>query len=308
MKKKLFLFIAFLMLGITSMLAENYQGCVILEHNGEETYFEAKDIQKAFDAAVEGDVIHISDGNFPQPVSVKKLVNIKSNTGQWFSYNFEIPGNPSIDKPFIECNGGYSVTIKNNLQNIIFRNNGYVDLGINSGVAVENVVFDRTTSWNINILGTLKKISANNTRIGRIWKDSEANIESGEFTNCTFESSYIDVPNAKYVNSILRWNCDDCEPYKFTNCTFTNCLMTAEKWVVDETAKTNCWVLDSETFSEDKDYLLSNGYLGTDNTVVGCYGGTTPYKGGGMTGPSPDLQNLNKKGNKMSPEYYIHDN
>lgn len=305
MKKKLFLFISFLMLGITSMFAENYRGCAILQHNGEETYFEAKDIQKAFDAAVEGDVINISEGNFPQPISVKKLVNIKS--AAYNNYSIEIPGNPSIDKSFIESASNFYVTIKSNLQDIAFSNK-YVNLNIELGITIGNVVFDRCMGCGINNYGTLKKITANNSHLGVIWNDSEGKIESGEFTNCYFESYQVDVLNAKYVNSILRWNCDGCEPFEFTNCTFTNCLMSADNWVVDESAKTNCWVLDPETFSDDKDYLLSKGYLGTDNTVVGYYGGTTPYTGWSMEGLSPIIQNMNKKGNKLSPEYYIHDN
>lgn len=306
MKRKLILFAAFMMLGITSVLAEDYSGCVILEHNGEDTYFEAKDIQKAFDAAVESDVINISEGNFPE-VSIKKLVNIKSNAN--INYSIEIPGNPSIDKPFIESSAQSYVTINSDLKNIVFSNATVEDFNVNSGVTVENVVFDRCFNRYFSNQGVIKKITANNSSFEDIKKnDSEAKIELGEFTNCDFRATQIDVLNAKYVNSILHWSYDFKDPFEFTNCTFTNCLMNADKWVVDESAKTNCWDLDSETFTESKDYLLSKGYLGTDGTVIGYYGGTTPYTGAReMTGPSPSIQNLNKKGNKMSPEYYIFD-
>ena len=79
-------------------------------------------------------------------------------------------------------------------------------------------------------------------------------------------------------------------------------------WVMGEgSSKTYCYDLDGDTFSNDKDYLTTNNYLGSDGTVVGEYGGTNPYIGGCTIAPWASLYNLNKKGNKMSVNLYIYD-
>ena len=79
-------------------------------------------------------------------------------------------------------------------------------------------------------------------------------------------------------------------------------------WVMGEgSSKTDCYDLDGDTFSNDKDYLTTNNYLGSDGTVVGEYGGTNPFNEGRTIDPWAYLYNLNKKGNKMSPSLYIYD-
>lgn len=71
--------------------------------------------------------------------------------------------------------------------------------------------------------------------------------------------------------------------------------------------KTSCYDLDKDTFSNDKNYLTTNNYLGSDGTVVGEWGGTNPFNDGRSFGASASIVNLNKKGNKMSPSLYIND-
>ena len=79
-------------------------------------------------------------------------------------------------------------------------------------------------------------------------------------------------------------------------------------WVMGEgSSKTYCYDLDGDTFSNDKDYLTTNNYLGSDGTVVGEYGGTNPYNEGRSYAAGANIQNLNKKGNKMSANLYIYD-
>ena len=79
-------------------------------------------------------------------------------------------------------------------------------------------------------------------------------------------------------------------------------------WVMGEgSSNTGYYDLDGDTFSNDKDYLTTNNYFGSDGTVVGEYGGTNPFNEGRTIAPWASLYNLNKKGNKMSPSLYIYD-
>lgn len=303
MRKKLFILLTIAILGMNTVWAESYTGCVIVEHNGEETFFEAKDIQLAFDNAVDGDVIHISEGSYPYELTVKSRVKIKACAN--FRYDLEIPGNPSIDEPFIETNYSFQLNVKCNLQNIVFSQ-VYVTLGVQKGFTVDNVSFDRC-NFRVDNSGELKNIKANNCIVNRIYNYPDATIQSGDFMYCNIWANCLDVPNAKYVNSFLYWNCEDCEPFTFgNNCTFERCLISANGWVIDPSQKTNCWDIDPETFSENSDYLLANGYVDADGKVIGCRGGATPYEGSEISGPSM-WYNSKKQGNKLSVELHIND-
>ena len=84
--------------------------------------------------------------------------------------------------------------------------------------------------------------------------------------------------------------------------------MNKDGWVMGEgSTKTSCYDLDKDTFSNDKNYLTTNNYLGSDGTIVGEWGGTNPYNEGRSIAPWANIHNLNKKGNKMSPSLYIND-
>ena len=132
-------------------------------------------------------------------------------------------------------------------------------------------------------------------------------VESAKFTNCYFEMEQLNITNATFNNCILRYNSDS--QFTITGCTFNKCLMNNEDvWVMGEgSSKTDCYDLDRDNFSSDKNYLTTNNYFGSDGTIVGEYGGTNPFNGGRSYAAGVSIQNLNKKGNKMSPSLYIYD-
>ena len=72
-------------------------------------------------------------------------------------------------------------------------------------------------------------------------------------------------------------------------------------------SNTGYYDLDGDTFSNDKDYLTTNNYFGTDGTVVGEYGGTNPFNEGRSYAAGANIQKKKKKGNKMSANLYIYD-
>ena len=168
---------------------------------------------------------------------------------------------------------------------------------------------DRCRIWGIWYNSGLKKIVANNSKIfWNLYSSGENDaVESAKFTNCYFEMEQLNITNATFNNCILRYNSDS--QFTITGCTFNKCLMNnGDVWVMGEgSSKTDCYDLDGDTFSNDKDYLTTNNYLGSDGTVVGEYGGTNPFNVGRTIAPWASLYNLNKKGNKMSVNLYIYD-
>ena len=309
MKKKILILLTGLVLGLSSAWAKAVGGCVILQHAGNETYFEAQDAQAAMDAAVEGDTLVFAEaesGSYPAITMNKKVYIISSG---YLCIDLEIPGNPSLDECLFQTYQYWiSISVKSDIQRL-YLNDTFVFVYANTeNVTVGSLEMDRCCIWGIWYNSGLKKIVANNCLFeNNFYLVGETQgLQSATFTNCRFTMSEIPVVNGTFKNSIFNYYSDT--PYTMNACTFTNCLMDKDYWVLGEgSTKASCYNLDRETFSNDKDYLTSNNYLGSDGTVVGEYGGTIPYNEGRTIAPWASLYNLNKKGNKMSPSLYIYD-
>ena len=310
MKKKILILLTGLVLGLSSAWAKGGGGCVILQHAGNETYFEAQDAQAAMDAAVEGDTLYFAEaetGLYPKITMNKKVYIISS--GSLF-INLEIPGNPSLDECLFQTYQHWiQIFVKSDLQRL-YLNDTFVYVYANTeNVTVGSLEMDRCRIWGIWYNSGLKKIVANNSKIfWNLYSSGENDaVESAKFTNCYFEMGQLNITNATFNNCILRYTGDS--QFTIAGCTFNKCLMNnGDVWVMGEgSSKTDCYDLDGDTFSNDKDYLTTNNYLGSDGTVVGEYGGTNPFNVGRTIAPWASLYNLNKKGNKMSPSLYIYD-
>ena len=310
MKKKILILLTGLVLGLSSAWAKGVGGCVILQHAGNETYFEAQDAQAAMDAAVEGDTLYFAEaetGLYPKITMNKKVYIISS--GSLF-INLEIPGNPSLDECLFQTySNRLEINVKSDLQRLYLNDTFLYVYANTENVTVGSLEMDRCRIWGIWYNSGLKKIVANNSKIfWNLYSSGENDaVESAKFTNCYFELGQLNITNATFNNCILRYDSDS--QFTIAGCTFNKCLMNNEDvWVMGEgSSKTDCYDLDGDTFSNDKDYLTTNNYLGSDGTVVGEYGGTNPFNVGRTIAPWASLYNLNKKGNKMSVNLYIYD-
>ena len=309
MKKKILILLTGLVLGLSSAWAKGGGGCVILQHAGNETYFEAQDAQAAMDAAVEGDTLYFAEaetGLYPKITMNKKVYIISS--GSLF-INLEIPGNPSLDECLFQTySNRLEINVKSDLQRLYLNDTFLYVYANTENVTVGSLEMDRCLIEGIWYNSGLKKIVANNC----LFEDNfnlvgeTQGLQSATFTNCRFTISEIPVVNGTFKNSIFNYYSDT--PYTINACTFTNCLMDKDYWVLGEgSTKASCYNLNRETFSNDKDYLTSNNYLGSDGTVVGEWGGTNPFKDGRSYGAAANIWNLNKKGNKMSVRMEIYD-
>ena len=311
MRKKILILLTGLILGAATGWAKEVGGCVILHHAGNETYFEAQDAQAAMDAAVEGDTLYFAEVHssvYPRITMNKKVYIISSGC---LYIDLEIPGNPSLDECLFQTYQQWiEIFVKSNIQRL-YLNDTCVSVYANTeNVTVGSLEMDRCRIEGIWYNSGLKKIVANNIKIfSNLYSSGENDaVESAKFTNCYFDMvGQLNITNATFNNCILRYTGDS--QFTIVGCTFNKCLMNNEDvWVMGEgSSKTDCYDLDGDTFSNDKDYLTTNNYLGSDGTVVGEYGGTNPYIRGCTIAPRASLYNFNKKGNKMSPSLYIYD-
>lgn len=307
MRKKLFL-ITLSILCLMPLYAAEYGGCVILRHGGVETYFEGKDAQSAMNAAVEGDTLMFSEvqrwGVYPHITMNKKVYILSSG---YLNIDIDIPGNPSLDECLFQTYRDWnSLTIKCKLQKLYLCDTYVEHIDINAG-NVGCIEMERCWCGYINLYNNaaMEKIVANNCFFWGVSYDEGSSLGTASFTNCRFESTQINVTNADFTNCILHFTGYDYSAQTMTGCKFTKCLMDSNHWLMgDGSSQEDCYSLDSSTYSASIEYLTTNKYFGTDNTVVGEYGGANPYRDGRILGPSASV-NLNKKGNRMSPEVHI---
>ena len=149
MKKKILILLTGLVLGLSSAWAKDAGGCVILQHAGNETFFEAQDAQAAMDAAVEGDTLVFAEGQnidvYPRITMNKKVYIISS---YYLRINLEIPGNPSLDECLFQTySNRLEINVKSDLQRL-YLNDTFVYVHANTeNVTVGSLEMDRCRIW-----------------------------------------------------------------------------------------------------------------------------------------------------------------
>ena len=165
MKKKILILLTGLVLGLSSAWAKDAGGCVILQHAGNETFFEAQDAQAAMDAAVEGDTLVFAEaelGSYPTITMNKKVYIVTSRA---LYIDLDIPGNPSLDEClFISYSDWVSISIKSDIQRL-YLSDTFVTVHANTeNVTVGSLEMDRCRISGIWYNSGLKKIVANNSQ------------------------------------------------------------------------------------------------------------------------------------------------
>ena len=276
MKHRIIIILSLLTMGFIPSLAEdNYYGLALLSHQGKQTAYAADNVQAAVDAAVEGDTIHFAPGYF-KSITLNKKVYLQNINGADLSIYLQLPGNPIIESSLF-IGGSFNVYAKCNLQSIYFTNfNGRFE--VLQGYRVENVTYDRCYVWDVNFdVFNVGKLQAKNSLINNFFNGSSTTTVS-EFKHCNIVTWDFSIINASFENCILYNNSvDTLTVYK---CQFTSCMYDPDKFSFAEGCSLSASLnMRQEVWNDSKENLETLGMLGSDGTVVGMYGGTTPFDG-----------------------------
>ena len=260
---------------IPSLAEDTYWGVALLSHQGKQTAYAADNVQAAVDDAVEGDTIHFAPGRY-KDITLNKKVYLQNIDGAGLSIYLQLPGNPIIESSLF-IGGSFDVYAKCNLQSIYFTN-FYGHFEVLQGYRVENVTYDRCYFWNVNFENfNVGKLQANNCQIDNFYNGSNTATVS-EFKHCNFRSWHFSIINASFENCILyNYNEDTLTVDK---CQFTNCMYDPDKFSFAEGCSLSASLnMRQEDWNDSKENLETLGMLGNDETLVGYYGGTTPFNG-----------------------------
>ena len=257
MKKYFFLTVCLALIGVSQAKAQAAK--VALQHNGNVTLFNADELQKALDASVDGDTIYLNEGKFTGGVTIAKRISL-IGAGQNTTVNGDVT---------ISATGTFTARVLDALYitgRVILS--GVTDginirkckfYGFQANAKTDNAFIDRCQSFSDSfyINSNIRSMRVVNSIIGSV-SGSASNVGDVVFNNCNIKKFYSTTV-ATFNNCVVRNNSYSDNSY------FSYCLLTSSRNSVNESNCTYNTSLDTE------------GVYGSDGTVVGEYGGTTPY-------------------------------
>lgn len=277
-----------------------------LNHEGTiSTFYGATAWKQAHDAAVNGDVVTLSSGNFVA-VDITKAITVrgagmgldttagieptiitgdfKINIADAGSYRLTLEGIYS-NHTITYLNAVNPLFLKCRLKEFSYYGNGYSNVCV-----LKDASFIHCRI--VDGLSLLKDCSA--SCVNSVIQDPysySSSTSNFEFTNCCLRGDMGRVSSSSFKNCIISDNSND--HYINSSCTAYNCVcLTANNYfryitnatnksLTDYTAFFKTYTgadlekLDSETFELTDE--AKTKYLGTDGTEVGIYGGNLPF-------------------------------
>lgn len=280
MKKIILMAVCIIMMSMTaSALTINK---AMLVHNGEVTLYDGDKIQEAVNAASDGDAIYLTLGTF-KPFNITKRITVRG-TGDTSiidgDVNISIPGSPKLTSPVMEALAvSGTVNVGAQVDDMILRKCKIANFTI--GAQIDGAVLDRCYITNTLTLSSyIKGMTVVSTKLYTVKSNSGA-TQNTTFVNCNFFILYTSYFSATIINSIIQ---NYSSNYTLNSTVILNTLIGHGISVGSSSVAQNCfyeqnsYIVQSncECYYETSS-LQSKGYLGTDGTVVGIYGGETPY-------------------------------
>lgn len=278
MKKQLLLAVCIIMMSMTASAITINKA--MLDHNGEVTLFDGDKIQDAVNAAADGDVIYLTLGTF-KPFNVTKKITIRGTGATSVidgDVNISIPGSAKLTSPVLEALAvSGTVNVGAQVDDMIIRKCKIADFTI--GAQVDGAVLDRCyITHALTLSSYIKGMTVVNTKLTSVKANTGA-TQNTTFVNCNFYSLGVNNFSATIINSIIHSSSSISSSVILNTLINSYYVSTASSSVAQ-----NCYYKSQSNLLNDicectynTSTLQSSGYLGTDGTVVGIYGGDTPY-------------------------------
>ena len=300
MKKQLIMMACMLMASIAAFAGTKAK--ILLQHEGGVKVYDSNQMTLALTDAVKGDTLFLSEGTFAgfdltKEVMIRGCGKTTIITG---AVKIAVAGNPTFSAPLLDAlKIDNSFTVSQPCNKLHIRK-CWITGDISFSAKSEDVLIDRCSNNSSNI----KKFTISSNIVSMTVMNSEINYlysngvtgNVATFINCNILSRYSEIANQTFINCIFGYggyfsssssygSSSSYSSYKLTNCTLLNCLYNTNSSLpynsyVGNSILQSCYGVDNGTnllTDLSKDALLANGYLGNDGTIVGIYGGNTPF-------------------------------
>ena len=301
MKKILFTLACMLSMSISAFGLAN--SAVLLQHGDQVTTYLADQLQDALDAAVDGDAIFLNKGTF-SGFTITKQITLRGAGEETIIdgyVNIEIPDNPTLTRTLMESLKIQEyISIGRSIDEFKLAKVSFEKLTINPNVEVNNVLLDKCSVREFDLrqgYSIPNKLTVINSKVVRPQLSGWSCDLT--FINCDIYNPWISQ-SVLFINSIINGG------GILESSIFEYCLIGDSHNAQIYGSCNNCYYDDKTLLSElesiyTTEELIEKGYLGNDGTVVGIYGGTTPYVDGltpiapTVTGSLLKVDNENRK-------------
>ncbi len=321
MRKRSFLLLALTTLTFLQAKAD-IAPTVMLSHNGKHTMYMWDEVQKAVDAAEDGDTIYLSNGSF-EPFNVTKRIMVRGTgpetivTGNCTVY---IGGQNKLTMPVLDAitfTGNISVTSA--YEQLTIRKCQMKDLDFTES-DFRDVKLDRCyIQGELRLRENVKEFNCFNSKIKTL-TPYDYLIGNVYFNHCNIRE-INDTIIARFDNCVLRY-CKSLYKTSSYSC-YGTCIGGSVLNNCIYPDKGDCYLLDvgsyykysggnigfffynpSVTFNNCYQVKIdatkvvdfeSSSYLGNDGTMVGCYGGQNPFR------LTPELPRVTKSNVEVDP-------
>ena len=300
--KKLSVLLAFMLTASVAMYASPAK--CLLHHNGKVTLYDAEDIENAIKATVDGDTLYLSEGQFAG-FTINKKITVRGS-GQMSRIGgdiiVEIPNSPTLTSTLLE--GFYSnsdIVIKAEVNGLQIKQCKFNN--IHTFANVNNAVLDKVFVSGTLFLGKYwLGLTCNNSKVKSVYTNFSGYNQTSfggydtdilpsssiYFINCNICDLQHYRANADYIsviNSIIR-NSQILDESNISYCLGGNYNGYKLNYNPETTQVYSIYTDNSDGYTIDGNSLecrydaatlASKGYLGQDNSIVGCYGGTSPF-------------------------------
>ena len=297
--KRFTLFMMFCMLMSVLPVRADLGASVMLRHNGQTTFYQWDEVQKAVNAAVDGDTIYLTEGTFT-PFVISKRIMVRG-TGPETMVNgnciINIPNDQKLVMPVLDAlTFSGTIEVRSAGRQLTFRKTRMKNLNFVQ-TDVSDVKLDRCCITSVFRLPTnVRSLNCFNTKI---WELQPVDHKNGnlKFSHCNI--IYItDTISARFERCVLRSVYSVSQRpntyYEHHNCligcVLVNCIYSGiyrgsghavdHVYYEDSPFDKDCRIVvgDGLRYDEDVFNFRSTDYLSTlDGTMIGCSGGQYPF-------------------------------
>ena len=271
---------------------------IYLEHEGGMTTFKAENINDALEAAANGDVLYLSEGTYPG-FTITKQISIKG-VGQLTIINGDIEINNPDKEKLTGIFIGY-LDMKKFIVSSPIRGLKISQCQISSTdfyAITENSHLDRCNIENLNVGESydktvtiddvtntytypyIKGLTVTNSVIRFYFQKNQLVFSNVSLVNSFIKFISIIAGSFSYLygtvfeNSIISSIRDKNNNY-YNKLKFVNSSIALNGTDIGDSEMIDCYDEAIEDYSVEN--LTQKNYFGTDGTVIGPYGGNTPY-------------------------------
>jgi hypothetical protein len=249
-----------------------------LSHEGKLTFFTSGTcFAEAVNAAVDGDIVYLSEGNFirdglPDSNVINKNISIIGNgrkTNIVGNISINLPADAAVTNALFDSVTLGEISISLETPKVEFRKCGVSRIVSYNMEKAKEFRLDRCSVGSLE--GKYVSYEILNSKIGTLWASANSINDAWLYNS---HVSKIYAVQANYVSCIIGGN-----TYPADNVFGENCIVGPLKG--SDHKLTNCWMRTTSVLDENLECtidLSTGSYLGKDGTQIGLYGGEwLPY-------------------------------